>query len=397
MVVRLTRFWLGIMLVTGAWAQPAATGVDGVPWVRVDNPIARLSIDMPDDWSMGSSDYGPMTIAIDAGVGVSPPSTQPVLWVFRHRYTAEEAARQLVRDLTAANGAPPRIEQAPDGAWVVSATSNGARGPLTELWASRRQGEDSFVVGAMMRPEASAKWNADVSRMVASARLIPGPPLKVQREATERAYRLWMPADWRWEGRIVRTEQVPGWFEYKVQRPDGLAGAFNGPPAIIDVRTAYMDPGTATRQLLLPVLAKMVPGLRVERVRPLPRVGAYFREGIRRAGLGTNPLCDRAEVDCLGEAGGVPLRIRLTVGTLQLDQSAILGGRGTWTIYTNGVWAPVAEFDQVYPIGRGVLASIRTDAEWRRNQKEVADAAAGFRNDMRKVFGDLWSEHFRDD
>ncbi len=395
MVRRVAPVFCGLLALTAVAAQPA--GVDGVPWVRFDNPIARLSMELPADWSMGASDYGPMTAAIDAGVAVSPPSTQPVLWIMRHRFTAEEAARQLVRDLTAVNGAAPTIEQAPGGDWLISATANGARGPLSEIWCSRVQGDETFMVGAMMRPEVSAKWSADVRRMIASSRLIAGPPLKTQREPTERAYRLAMPADWTWEGRIVRTPQVPGYFEYKVKRPDGLAGAFNAPPAVIDLRTPYMEPGAATRTLLLPALAQLVPGLRVDKVRPLPRVGAYFRDAIRRAGLGANPLCDRAEVDCVGEAGGVPLRIRLTVGALQLDQSAILGGRGTWTLYTNGVWAPEAEFEQVYPIGRGVLASIRTEPDWRRSQKEAADAASGFRNDMRRVFGELWSEHFRED
>jgi hypothetical protein len=321
-----------------------------------------------------------------------PATTQPQLWLFRHRLDPETMARRIARDFATINRAAPQVEAGPDGEWQVTSTSDGVRGPLTERWVCRAQDGRSYTVGMMARPEVATAWAADITAMLASARLLPGPELQVFREPTERAYRLWMPRDWTWEGRIVRADGVPGAFEYKVQAPDRLTGAFNAAPALFNINTPYLPAAECARQIVLPALAQQIPGLKLERVREQPRAGAFFREAIRAAGLGANPRVDRVEADYAATVGGTTIRVRTLQGTVQFDASPLLGGRGNWQLTVNGAWAPADRFDQLYPIGRGVVASIRTDPKWRADRAEATDVVSRWRRDLAAALGEAWDE-----
>jgi len=242
--------------------------------------------------------------------------------------------------------------------------------PLLERWICRRQGRVNYILVALVRPERAAQFQADIDAALASAHLIAGPPVELFLEPTENAYRMLMPQGWRWEGRVIRTAMAPGVFEWKVQAPDGSAGAFNAAPVNLNIMYPYTPAAACAGTLVLQGLQQQVPGLQLESVQEFPRVGANFAEGIRMMGLGANPQVHKARADYLGTAGGVPIRLRVDIGTFMLDASPLLGGRGNWALFASGTWAPVARFDELYPICRSIVASIATDPDWKQRQTE---------------------------
>ena len=122
----------------------------------------------------------------------------------------------------------------------------------------------------------------------------------------------------------------------------------------------YTPAGQAARTIVLPALQQQYPGIKLDKVEDLPRAGAYYRDGIKLLGLGNNPRVDKARADYLTTLNGVPVRIRVTIGTFMLDQSPLLGGRGDWFLTAGGAWAPVDGFDAGYALGRGAMASLHT-------------------------------------
>ncbi len=347
-----------------AWAQP------DVPRVIYDNPVAGLSIEIPEDWEMGTSDYGMLNIGMEAGLGASTCRGMPMLWFFFTKTPPEQMARELAQGFQALDGCAPQVLPFGQGDWEVRFTSNATRGPLSERWVCKRQGRISYVIAAMVRPEFAAHFQADLDTALNTAHLIPGPPLQLFTEPTERAYRMVFPQGWQWSGRIIRTATAPGVFEWKVQTPDGLVGAFNAPPASLNIMVPYAPAAECAGTFVLQGLQQEVPDARLESVHELPRAGAYFMAAIKALGLGENPRVDKARAEYLGTRNGTPVRIHVDIGTFMLDASPLLGGRGNWILMCSGGWAPVDRFAQLYPICRGIVASIATDPVWKERQSE---------------------------
>jgi hypothetical protein len=363
--------------------------------VTVRNPIAGFQIDIPDDWEMAAGTALNTVIAIDAASGPAY-ATKPVLWFFHAPLEPAEEAAGIATSLTAmAGGATPQVSQGPGaGEFVIRMTSNGARGPLTECWVCRSQDGVSYVIGAMARPEAWGPSAADIDRALASCRLIDRPQLEAFREPTETAYRILLPVGWKWSGEILRAEAVPGYFVWKAASPDGATGCFSSPPGVFNIATEYMPAGAAIDQIVLPYLRQQIPDARLIAVQELPGAGAYYRELIQKAGIGQNPRVDKVRADFSAAGGAV--RIRIDVLTLQFDTSQILGGRGDWFLYTSGYWAPEAQFDELGPLGRGVLASLRTDRQWKKNQRDAVAGVLGPRQDAMDAFADAWDNYIRE-
>ncbi len=195
-------------------------------------------------------------------------------------------------------------------------------------------------------------------------------------EPRENAFRMLMPQDWQCQSNIVRDMQTPGYFEWKAMSPDSSCGAFSGKPGVFNITVPYMNAAQATQQFILPGLAQQIPGLRLDSIKRLDRQSAYYQHVIQAAGLGQRPLVDKARVDFVADRGGARMRLRATVATLQFDQSELLGGRNDWMLYVCGAWAPDDQFDRLYPLGRGVIASLATDPDWKARQLgTVSDVA----------------------
>mgnify|MGYP007094601305 CR=1 FL=1 len=74
--------------------------------------------------------------------------------------------------------------------------------------------------------------------------------------------------------------------------------------------------------------------------------------------------------------------------------SAVLRGSGNWWVSFQGAWAPVAEFDKLYPYGRGVLSSLVTSQEWVQKQAKAVQEVLKVRRDAMEKQMAKWSRQF---
>lgn len=390
----LTRIRGGAALVFLAALGATVWAQMDVPRVTYDNPIAGLSLQIPEDWEMATNDYGVLNIGMEAGVGDAIPLGMPMLWFFFTKTPPEQMARELAQAFHTLDGCTPQVIPFGQGDWEVRFTSNATRGAFSERWVCKRQGRINYVIAAMVRPEFAANFQDDIETALKTAHLVPGPPLQLFTEPTERAYRMVFPQGWRWSGRIIRTSQAPGVFEWKVERPDRLAGAFNAPPAAMNVMVPYATAAECARSFVLQGLQQEVPDVRPVSVHELPRAGAYFMAVIKALGLGANPRVHKARAEYLGTRNGTPIRIHVDVGTFMFDASPLLGGSGDWILMCSGWWAPVQEYDQLFPVCRGIVASISTDPAWKDRQREVVSEVRHWRAWMRRLWDFLFIEDY---
>jgi len=229
-----------LALASALLALAVAAPSPAVPQVEYVNPIAGFSIEIPEDWEMATGTGGYTEIAIDAPVGAAV-ATQPALWFFRAKHPAEEEARLLARDLGQINGGaePTVAATGREGEWEVSCRSSGVRGELIERWRCRDEAGQSYVIGALARPGVAEAFGAEIDRAFETCRLVGGPVVHFFQEPTENAYRMVLPVGWTWEGQILRTGAIPGYFVWKVQSQDGLTGCFSSPPAALNITVPY--------------------------------------------------------------------------------------------------------------------------------------------------------------
>ncbi len=283
----------------------AAASAQTIPRVTFGNPIAGLCIDIPEDWEMGTSDFGWLSVGMEAGLGASQCVFFPDLWFFFTRNAPDVEAKNVAKAWTIA-GSTPQIVPSGKGNFEVRFTSNDGRGQLNNRWCCRRQGNINYVIAAMVRPQYAGQFQADLDAALASAHLVPGPPLTLFTEPTERAYRMLFPQGWKWEGHIIRTPQAPGVLDWKVQSPDQSSGAFNAPPTVFNIAVPYTPAPQCAQTFVLQGLRQQVPDLKLDGVHELPRAGAYFAAVIKAAGLGANPRVDKCRAEYVGTQRGHP-------------------------------------------------------------------------------------------
>ncbi len=348
-----------------------------VPRITYVNPVAGISIQIPEDWEMGTNDWGSLFIGLDADTAPGNCRFAPQLWFFYCKETPEQMAAMLQQHVPTLGGQITVARATGNGdEWEVRFNSHGAVGPLSERWLCRTEKGLNYVIAAMVKPEIQMQVEDDVDTALASCTVIGGPPMQRFMEPRENAYRMLMPRDWHCESKVVRNLQVPGYFEWKAMSPDGTCGAFSGKPTVFNIAVPYTPAGQAAEQFILPALQQQIPGLRLTGVKALSRQSEYYRFLIQQAGIGDRPLVDKVRADFVGEVNGTEVRLRVTVATLQFDQSEILGGRGDWLLFASGAWAPQEQFDEQFPVGRGVIASLATDPDWKSRQFEAAGDVA---------------------
>ncbi|MEI6499856.1 MAG: hypothetical protein WCP21_02395, partial [Armatimonadota bacterium] len=68
-MVRRLLPWLVTVLIVALWVGlvAVANGQGVVPRVTCLNPVAGISIQIPEDWEMGTNDWGSLFIGLDAG------------------------------------------------------------------------------------------------------------------------------------------------------------------------------------------------------------------------------------------------------------------------------------------------------------------------------------------
>lgn len=362
-------------------------GQQPVPTVTYADPIAGFSMQIPDDWEVATNDWGVTLIGLDAPGGASVPSTTPLLWFMFTRSAPQQLAADLAQGFAQLEGVQIQPRATGNGEeWEVSFVSAGAGAPMMQRWLCRREHGVNYLVAAFVRPEFAQAYAAEIDTALATCHLIRGPRVQRMREPTENAYRMLIPEGWRWEGQIIRTTEIPGYFQWKVSSPDGTSGAFNSPPGVFNIMFPYTPAAQCAQTWVLQGLAQQVPDVRLEAVHDQPRVGAHFCELIRLLRLGDNPRVHKVRADYLATVNGQPVRIRVNIFTFMFDASPLLGGAGNWLMFTSGAWAPVDQFDQLYPIGRGVLSSLATDPTWKDRQREAVFETTLWRKWVQRVF-----------
>jgi hypothetical protein len=373
----------------------------GVRRVTCENPIAGFSISIPEDWEVATAAGCNIEIAIDAPTGASI-TAQPALWFFYSKNTPKQTADDLAKALTAGGGgskAEVRPAAKPDEFEVVMASAGGAFGKMNHRWLCRSEKKLTYVIGAMARPEVADAFKGDIDAALSSCKLIEQPVLRFFRDPDEDAYRIVIPDDWTWvrkESLIYRSEMVPGYFVWKVQRPDALAGCWVSPPSTFNVSTPYTAANKMAGTVVLQALRGAVPDLKLEGVKRLTGAEAYFLACIKALGPTMNPSFCKVLADYTGTVKGAAVRIRIVIVTLQWDASAMLGGAGDWEMHVSGVWAPKDNFDKLYPLGRGIISSLRTSPEWKRRQLEAVNAVLKNRRGAAEEAFKDWDAYIRD-
>ncbi len=389
------RGWMIVALVP---VLPAAcAGAQGtVPRVDYINPLLAFGTTIPEDWDVVTQISGNVEIGLGAASDATLPG-YPRIWFFFTKRTPADEAQRLAGDLQRLGaGEQATVRQTGPEEWEVTMASNGTRGPLVEQWLCRTQDGQSYVLGAMCDPQTAPQWKDDIDTCLRTFHLLKQPPAMFLNEPTENAYKLIVPKGWQWQGTIMRTRLVPGYFVWLVKSPDGLSGAFSGAPTVFDITTPYCPAEKAAGGLYLEQLRKIAPDARLVGVHPLPRVSQAVREAISGAGIGNDALADKVIADYLCTINGVAVGIRVEIFNLCFGKSEVLRRSIDWSMSSCGAWAPVQQFDQVYPLARGIISSLRTSKAWWEKRWEPVNEGLKHARQVHDRVNAMWMAHISD-
>jgi hypothetical protein len=364
-----------------------------VPSQRMDNPVAGFTLTAPMDWEYSTARSGATMIALDAEAGALC-LTHPALWFIRSKKSPQAEAQGIARGLKALTGKKPQLTRKPNGDWEAAGPYPGALGPVSSRWLCRREGTQSYILAGFLDPQRGAAQKAAYLQALATFHLIPRVAQKSFTEPTERAYKMALPTGWTWQGKIYRDVGTPGYFTWIVRSANGASGAFCGAPASFNISQEYLPAGEVAEDWMQERLQGYARDVRLEQVQPLERVGEYARACLKAFGLGGAPRADKVRADYRATIGGVPVRIRVVIGTYMLDQSAILGGRGNWSLVSSGNWAPVAKWAQGYPLGRAVTASVVAQKAWNDAMRGTARDVVSGRRDATQTAADRFVNEY---
>ncbi len=389
------RAWMAVVILPGLLA--ARAGAQGtVPRVNYTNPLLAFGTTIPEDWDVVTQISGSVEIGLGAGSDATLPG-YPSIWFFFTKRTPADEAQRLAADLQRLGaGEQAKVRQTGPDEWEITMASKGTRGPLVEQWLCRTQGGQSYVLGAMCTPQTAPQWKDDIDTCLRTFHLLEQPPARFFREPTENAYKLIVPEGWQWQGAIMRTRLVPGYFVWLVKSPDGLSGAFSGAPTVFDITTHYCPAEKAAGTLYLEQLRTIAPDARLVGVHPLPRVGQAVREAVSAAGIGNEALADKVIAEYLCTINSVPVGIRVEIFTLCLGKSEVLGRTIDWSMSSCGAWAPVQQFEQIYPLARGIVSSLRTGKDWWEKRWEPVNDALKHARQARDRVNAMWMAHISD-
>ena len=367
------RLVLGVALgtfVAGLFCAAPAHGQQmAVQRVVYDNPIEGFSITIPADWGMATTPLGTVDIAIDV------PSVSfigfPALTFFYATEPPERQAQNIARLMQICGVAAPAIgpTDRPGEVQVTATLDAGPLGPLQTRWLCRSERGVPYVIAAFVRSELAARFREDIETALSTCHLIRRPLLWRFCQRPETAYRMSLPVGWKCEGGIHPMD--PGSFVYSVQSADGLAGAFLNPRANFNTKQ-FVSAQELAQTYGLEWVRKFLPDAQLQGVRPYARARAYFTDVLKRVqeslGLnGQNPRVDKISADYIGTLNGVRIRARCFAVAIMENASPQhpLHPGFPERVETSGIWAPLDQFDKLYPIARGVASSLQMDLRWK--------------------------------
>lgn len=387
--------FLSFACATLAFCSPARADAQ-VATVTYDNPVVGFSLSVPEDWDMGTGVLGETVITINPR---APSPMAPTLSFFYLPTGPEEGAHQIAQFLVAVGqglGVPlePQVRATGiQGEWEVTATVNlPVVGEVRGRWLCRNEKGTTYVIGFVATRQAEQDFKEDIEKAFETCHLTEGAAVRFFREPTENAYRLMLPEGWRWEGHIYRDANCPGWFVFKAQSEDGLTGCFESPP--VQLTTNYINAHTIAEGLLLDQLRKEVPDLKLEGIHSLPRAAEHLALALRLAAAASADLqTERAVADYVGSVNGIRVRIRVNMSAYFAPLMFVGGSENLW-IY--GAWAPVDRFDELYPLARGVTASLWETPQWRKNVRQTVQAVLKGRMGAMEESAEEWDRYLRE-
>jgi len=389
MKVALCAGLLGAVISAGAKAAE-------VPSVVYDNPVAGFSITIPEDWDMGTGVLGDTTITLNPR---TPSGAAPSFSFFYMQDKPEQGARNIAQFLTAVGPAlgvsiTPQVRATgKPNEWEVTASAEFPYvGEVNGRWLCRLEKNTTYVIGVLATTQAASDYRDEMETAFNTCHLMDRPLVHYFREPTENGYRLVIPEGWQWEGSIFRDVNVPGWFVFKVQSPEKLTGCFESQP--VTFMANYIDAQTLAGGALLDSLRNQVGDIELESFHPLPRAGKDLAIAIAIAtGGNTKIQAETAFADYIGTQDGTRVRIRVDISSYYLP---LMFGGGSETVSFRGAWAPIDKFDELFPIARGVDASLWETPEWRRNIRATVAAVLKGRAGAMGEAAEDWDRYLRE-
>jgi parallel beta-helix repeat protein len=378
--------------------KAAAPGEASIRSRMYSNPIAGFQIKIPADWEMATNVAGVTEISIDAQAGAGL-RTQPALWFFHAPNPPDLQAQELQNAFLALGGADVSIQNISPSEWGVTATFRQSEiGDIQTQWRCRNQNGQNYVIGAGVRSADAEAFAMEIETAFSTCRLIASPAMRTFVEPTENAYRIILPDGWSWSGRIIRTLEIPGFFEWKAQSRDGLSGCFASPPGVFNMFQDFVSAEQAAEGIVLEGLSQQAENVRLTRVIHVPRAEEDFSIALRNVGM--NPRVEKLRAEYSAVVNGEGILIQVDIVCLMPNASQFpdprISGRGNWFLFTSGTWAPTSEFESVNSLAKGVLASHRTSLRWIIAQRPaVNDALIGRRGAMVEAFAG-WDAFIRD-
>ncbi len=390
----------GVSKVGALSPNPGAAGPrqSSVPSRIRRNPVAGFELRIPEDWEVATNSSGVLEISIDAQAGAGLRH-QPALWFFHAADGPDVESQQLQKALQALGGADTSIRSNSQTEWEVSARFNlRGLGEVETRWLCRNDDGQNYVIGAAVCSADAKVFASEIETALSTCQLIASPAMRCFVEPSENAYRILLPDGWTWRGQIIRTFEIPGYFEWKAQSEDGLSGCFTSPPGVFNMFQDFLSAEQAAEGIVLEGLRQQIGNVRLTRVYHLPRAEENFSGGLRALGL--SPRVEKLRAEYVASVNGTNVVIQTDIVCLMPDASQFpdphISGRGNWFLFTSGTWAPASDFEQMNSLARGVQASHRTSLRWVIQQRRAVDTAlTGRRGVMDEAFAG-WDAFIRD-
>ncbi len=382
-----------ILLATiGLFGGPARAQ-STVPLRELKNPVAGFSLQVPEDWTMGTGSIGESVIGLNYPLF---PSFFAPLILFKYVPGSPAEAAKLVSQIFAALSAgPPQARPTGNGEeWEVTATIQaGMLQPFLGRWLCRRAGAASYVVGALVPMSTAQEWAQEIQAALQSARPLPqGAPLAYFTEPQLGAFRLIAPRGWKYEGQVISGPNVPAAYVFRLENAAGTTGCFMAPPR--QLMTGAISRESLYSEVVLGALREAMPDARLQEVHPLPRASQHYTLYWQTLSSGLNIQGERGYADIIGTRGGVPVRVRVEVYA-HLFVPLLAGLPGALNVIMLGAWAPVEHFDSQYPLARSVLASLWETPMWKQRLRQTTQEVVDYRNAVVERTAQDWDAYIR--
>lgn len=370
-----------------------ARAQNAVPLRELKNPVAGFSLQVPEDWTMGTGSIGESVIGLNYPLF---PSFFAPLIIFKYVPGSPAEAAKLVSQLfTALSAGPPQARPTGNAEeWEVTATIQaGMLQPFLGRWLCRRAGALSYVAGALVPMSVSQEWAQEIQAALQSVRPLPqGAPLAYFTEPQLGAFRLIAPRGWKYEGQVVSGPNVPAAYVFRLENAAGTTGCFMAPPR--QLMTGAISRESLYREVVLGSLQEALPDARLQEVHSLPRASQHYTLYWHTLSPQLNIQCERGYADIIGTRGGVPVRVRVEVYA-HFYVPLLAGLPGALNVLMLGAWAPVEQFDALYPLARSVLASLWETPMWKQRLRQTTQEVLDYRNAVVEKAAQDWDAYIR--